>query len=125
MNIKKQVDDCDKALQIIRGSEAKRAGLLSSIVELEKYNAKLEADIEKFKSGKVSEKDEDNLRLEKDKCKGVEASRSKLKEEMVYVNTAREILNDTGIKTKIIKEVNNNISNITDNNILQRPYFPI
>ena len=102
--VKQQVDDIDKALQVIRGSEAQRAGLLSSIVELEKYNAKLEIDIEKFKSGKVSEKDEENLRLEKDKCKGVEASRSKLKEEMVYVNTAREILNDTGIKTKIIKQ---------------------
>ena len=40
----------------------------------------------------------------KDECKCVEATRLKVKEEMTYVNTAREILNDTGIKTKIIKQ---------------------
>tara|TARA_Y100000401_G_scaffold85782_1_gene71072 strand:- start:13196 stop:14902 length:1707 start_codon:yes stop_codon:yes gene_type:complete len=102
--VKKQVKEIDNAMQVIRGAEASRAGLLSSIVELEKYNAKLKADIQKFKDGKVSEKDEVNLRKMKDECKGVEATRLKVKEEMTYVNTAREILNDTGIKTKIIKQ---------------------
>ena len=61
-------------------------------------------NIQKFKDGKVSEKDEVNLRKMKDECIGVEATRLKVKEEMTYVNTAREILNDTGIKTKIIKQ---------------------
>ena len=103
-DVQKQVDEIDNALQVIRGAEAQRAGLLSSIIELEKYNTKLKSDIEKFKSGKISDKDEENLRLEKDKCKGVEATRLKVKEEITYVNTAREILNDTGIKTKIIKQ---------------------
>ena len=102
--IKNQASEVDKALTYIQSKEAKRAGLLSSILELEKYNNKLNEDIEKFKEGKVSQKDEDKLQQMKDECKGVEAKRSETKEEMVYVNTAREMLNDTGIKTKIIKQ---------------------
>ena len=102
--IKNQASEVDKALTHIQSKEAKRAGLLSSILELEKYNNKLNEDIEKFKEGKVSQKDEDKLQQMKDECKGVEAKRSETKEEMVYVNTAREMLNDTGIKTKIIKQ---------------------
>ena len=102
--IKNQASEVDKALTDIQSKEAKRAGLLSSILELEKYNNKLNKDIEKFKEGKVSQKDEDKLQQMKDQCKGVEAKRSETKEEMVYVNTAREMLNDTGIKTKIIKQ---------------------
>ena len=102
--VKNQASEVDKALTHIQSKEAKRAGLLSSILELEKYNNKLNEDIEKFKEGKVSQKDEDKLQQMKDECKGVEAKRSETKEEMVYVNTAREMLNDTGIKTKIIKQ---------------------
>ncbi len=102
--IKNQASEVDKALTDIQSKEAKRAGLLSSILELEKYNNKLNKDIEKFKEGKVSQKDEDKLQQMKDQCKGVEAKRSETKEEMVYVNTAREMLNDTGIKTKIIRQ---------------------
>ena len=102
--VKQQASEVTEALKTIQSKEAKRAGLLSSILELEKYNTKLNEDIKKYQEGKVSKKDEEKLQQMKNECKGVEAKRSETKEEMVYVNTAREMLNDTGIKTKIIKQ---------------------
>ena len=37
-------------------------------------------------------------------CYSLESSKSKLKEDMVYFDVARNLLQDTGIKTKIIKQ---------------------
>ncbi len=102
--VKEQLKDVTEALEIIRSNEAKRAGIQSSILELEKYNIKLKEDIEKFKSGQVSVKDEERFKKMKDECKGVEYKRNETKEELVYSNATREMLNDTGIKTKIIKQ---------------------
>ncbi len=102
--VKQQAKQVSEALKDIQSKEAKRAGLLSSILELEKYNNKLNEDIKKYQEGKVSKKDEEKLQQMKNECKGVEAKRSETKEEMIYIHTAREMLNDTGIKTKIIKQ---------------------
>ena len=48
----------------------------------------------------------DNNKLEelKSKLKGIDNSRSKLKEEHIYSDAARNMLQDSGIKTKIIKQ---------------------
>ena len=88
----------------VRENEVRRAELSSSITELEKYNQKLDDEISSFEAGSVSETDIDKLSNMKDECKGVENTRSTKKEERVYVHAARDMLDDAGIKTKIIKQ---------------------
>ena len=45
-----------------------------------------------------------NLTISKKLCYSLESTKSKLKEDMVYFDVARNLLQDTGIKTKIIKQ---------------------
>ena len=54
--------------------------------------------------GGITKKDRDKLKELKSDLKGIDVERSKLLEEQVYSETTRSMLQDTGIKTKIIKQ---------------------
>jgi DNA repair exonuclease SbcCD ATPase subunit len=88
----------------IRDNEVKQARLQSSIAELRKFNTELQEEISSFEQGSVSQKDIDKLGQMKTDCKKIEHQRSLLKENQTYIMAARDMLNDTGIKTKIIKQ---------------------
>ena len=103
-DVEVRLDEINDILTKVRENEVRRAELSSSITELEKYNQKLDDEISSFESGSVSETDIDKLSNMKNECKGVENTRSTKKEERVYVHAARDMLDDAGIKTKIIKQ---------------------
>ena len=54
--------------------------------------------------GSVSQSDIDKLKTMKDDCRVIADKRTEIKDERTYTNAVKEVLDDTGIKTKIIKQ---------------------
>jgi len=104
LTVNKRLEEITGITKQIRENEVRQAELYSSISELQKYNRNLQEDIDNFEQGSVSEKDVDKLNQMKTDCKKIEHERSKMKDEKNYIMAARDMLNDTGIKTKIIKQ---------------------
>ena len=89
---------------IIRANEVLIAQTNTSILELEKFNTKLQTEIDQYTNDGSSKSDIDKLdTLEKEYVE-LAKQRTKLKETKVYYEAARSMLTDTGIKTKIIKQ---------------------
>jgi len=88
----------------IRKNEVHVAKENSSVTQLEKFNATLQAEIDQLQSGDVSKSDYDKLKKLKSKIVTVEELKQKLKEDQTYAEAVRNMLQDTGIKTKIIKQ---------------------
>ena len=61
-------------------------------------------EMEKFNSGKISKEDMDKLSKLKKSLKSYQTQQQGLREEQTYAEAARNMLMDTGIKTKIIKQ---------------------
>ena len=91
-------------LETIRKNDVEKAKILSSIAELEKFNEKLEKDIEAYQNGSVSEEDKIKLAELKGQIKSIEEQKTKLNEDKFYIDVARNLLQDSGIKTKIVKQ---------------------
>jgi len=91
-------------LEDIRSADVEIAKIRSSISELEKFNKKLEKDIAKYEAGSVSDDDKEKLSELKGAIKIVEELKSKLTEDKFYNDIARNLLQDSGIKTKIVKQ---------------------
>ena len=88
----------------IRENEVYLAKENSSITQLEKFNATLKSEIEQLQSSDVVKSDFDRLEELKGQLVGIEEEKGKLKEEVIYCEAIRSMLQDTGIKTKIIKQ---------------------
>ena len=88
----------------IRKNEVHVAKENSSVTQLEKFNATLQAEIDQLQSGDVSKLDYNKLKKLKSKLVTVEELKQKLKEDQTYAEAVRNMLQDTGIKTKIIKQ---------------------
>ena len=80
------------------------AQLNTSIQELEKWNVKIDNEIKDLEKSALSNEDEEKLRTLKNEFDGIEKQRKELKEEKVYKEASKAMLQDTGIKTKIIKQ---------------------
>ena len=91
-------------LEKIRENEVKVAQSISSIRELEKFNATLTSENEDLQSGNVTKDEEDKLKKLKKDFSFFDKEKTKLKEELTYSEAARNMLQDTGIKTKVIKK---------------------
>ncbi len=91
-------------LDTIRKNDVEKAKILSSIAELEKFNAKLEKDIQRYEEGNASDEDKAKLSELKGQIKLIEEQKSKLNEDKFYIDVARNLLQDSGIKTKIVKQ---------------------
>ena len=91
-------------LEDIRSADVEIAKIRSSISELEKFNKKLENDIIRYEAGSVSDDDKEKLSELKGAIKIVEELKSKLTEDKFYNDVARNLLQDSGIKTKIVKQ---------------------
>ncbi len=89
---------------LIRENEVSIAKINTSFRELEKFNIKLQSEIEQYENAGVDNADIEKLKELKDEVKKVSIQRSKLKEDKVYYDAARNMLTDTGIKTKIVKQ---------------------
>ena len=91
-------------LEAFRKHDVEIAKIRSSINELEKFNVKLQKDIETYTQGSVSDDDKVKLSELKGQIKLIEEQKSKLNEDKFYVDVARNLLQDSGIKTKIVKQ---------------------
>ena len=111
IQMKKEMDKATNKLKeykdiakVLNDNNIKLAKLNSGITELEKFNATLAEEIRQLESGDVTKTDYEKLDNLKKICDNLESSKLKLKEDMIYFDVARNLLQDTGIKTKIIKQ---------------------
>jgi DNA repair exonuclease SbcCD ATPase subunit len=88
----------------IRENEVTVAKENSSITQLEKFNATLLSEISQLESGDVGKEDLKSLKKLRTHLKVLEHQKSKLREDQTYAEASRNMLMDTGIKTKIIKQ---------------------
>ena len=88
----------------IRENEVQIAKDNSSVVQLEKFNSTLQTEIKQLLTGDVSKSDYDKLNKLKDKLKSINSQKTNLREDKTYSEAAKNMLQDTGIKTKIIKQ---------------------
>jgi DNA repair exonuclease SbcCD ATPase subunit len=88
----------------IRENEVQVAKNNQSIVQLEKFNATLSTEIAQLADEELSKSDYDKLKRLNKKMKGLDEQRSKLREDQTYADAVRNMLQDSGIKTKIIKQ---------------------
>ena len=101
---KSKLDVIITNLESIRKHDVEIAKIRATITEMEKFNDKLRKDIETYESGSISEEDKDKLAKLKGQIELIEEQKSKLTEDKFYVDVARNLLQDSGIKTKIIKQ---------------------
>ena len=88
----------------IRENEVHIAKENSSLIQLEKFNATLQSEIDQLNTGEVNNNDRNKLTELKKTLSGLDMQKSKLREEQTYSEASRNMLMDTGIKTKIIKQ---------------------
>jgi len=88
----------------IRENDAEIGKINFSIMEMERFNNTLQTEIDRLKSGNVSKEDMIKLKKLKKSLKSLEKQQQKLREEQTYAEVARNMLMDSGIKTKIIKQ---------------------
>ena len=88
----------------IRENQVNIAKIDSSILELEKFNTQLETEINQLKVEGATTSDIEKLEELKEEAEVYGKQKSKLREDKVYAEAARNMLQDTGIKTKIIKQ---------------------
>ena len=98
----------------IRENDINLAKITSGITQLEKFNTKSKNRNSSLSKGSISDADTEKLKNLKDTFAKIDEQRKHLKEEKSYIDAIRLILQDTGIKTKIIKQylpVMNNLIN--------------
>ena len=88
----------------IRENEVQVATDNSSVVQLEKFNSTLEAECAQLETGDISKSDYKKLKELKNELTGINEQKTKLKEDQTYAEAVKNMLQDTGIKTKIIKQ---------------------
>jgi DNA repair exonuclease SbcCD ATPase subunit len=91
-------------LEQVRENEVQTAKENSSILQIEKYNSTLESEIKSLETYDVKNTDYDKLKELTSQSNNLGTEKSKLREELTYGEAVRNMLQDTGIKTKIIKQ---------------------
>tara|TARA_B100001250_G_scaffold412717_1_gene444665 strand:- start:5205 stop:6896 length:1692 start_codon:yes stop_codon:yes gene_type:complete len=89
---------------MIRENDAEIGKIGYSIKELERFNTTLQEEINKLHIGEVNKEDLDKIKALRKSLKSFENQHQGLREEQSYAEAARNMLMDTGIKTKIIKQ---------------------
>ena len=99
-----RLGEISKVTNEIQDNSIQIASLNTSIQELEKYQVKLSEEITELEKSTIDNSDEEKLKTLQEEFSGIEKNRKDLKEEKVYKEASRAMLQDTGIKTKIIKQ---------------------
>ena len=109
--LKVELDDKEQLLKgiemlskQIREKEVEVAKICTSIAHMERLIRQTNIQIQTMKKGEVSEEDKVKLTRLSERCKLQEEQITKLREDKFYVDVARNLLMDTGIKTKIINK---------------------
>ena len=102
--VEQKVKDFKNLAKTIQKNQVEMQKYRSAITQLEKFNSTLNAEIKQIVDQEVAEEDIKKLARLQEKLDSYESSAQKLKEELFYYDVARNLLQDTGIKTKIIKQ---------------------
>ena len=102
--VSKTLQEYKKTAKEIQTNEVQIAKYRSSIQELEKFNTKLETEIANILENEIGKEDIKKLDKLKEKLYSLDSSSKKLKQELFYYDVAKNLLQDTGIKTKIVKQ---------------------
>ena len=102
--VNKKVKDFKNLATAIQKNQVEIGKYRSTITQLEKFNATLEAEMKQIKDKEIAEEDVKKLDKLQEKLYSLDSTSKKLKEELFYYDVARNLLQDTGIKTKIIKQ---------------------
>jgi len=120
----RKLDKINETVVAIREKELLINRFETSITEIGKYKSKIQKEIddlsdEKFSTG-VATGELNQLQEQL-----VEAQKNKLKhkEEKVYIDTARHLMQDTGIKTKIIKQYLPIMNQYINKNLADMDFF--
>ena len=120
----KKLDKINETVIAIREKELLISRYETSISEIEKYKTRIQKEIdelsdEKFSTGvatgELNQLQEQLVDAEKDKLKQ--------KEEKLYIDTARHLMQDTGIKTKIIKQYLPIMNQYINKNLADMDFF--
>ena len=120
----KKLDKINDTVVAIREKDLLISRYETSISEIEKYKTRLQTEIddlsdEKFSTGvatgELNQLQEQLVDAEKDKLKQ--------KEEKLYIDTARHLMQDTGIKTKIIKQYLPVMNQYINKNLADMDFF--
>ena len=120
----KKLDKINDTVVAIREKDLLISRYETSISEIEKYKSKIQKEIddlsdEKFSTGvatgELSQLQEQLTDAAKDKLKH--------KEEKLYIDTARHLMQDTGIKTKIIKQYLPIMNQYINKNLADMDFF--
>jgi len=101
---KVRLNEISKVTNEIQDNSIQIASLNTSIQELEKYQVKLSEEIKELEKSTIDNSDEEQLKILQEEFENIEKNRKDLKEEKVYKEASKAMLQDTGIKTKIIKQ---------------------
>ena len=100
-----RINEMAKVSEKITNLNIEIAKVNTSLTEINRYSNRLNDEIIKLETDK---KNTDNVAFEleqiKEQLKQVNVEKEKVVEEKKYIDIAREILNDTGVKAKIIKK---------------------
>ena len=120
----KKLDKINQTVVAIREKELLINRYETSITEIDKYKSKIQKEIddlsdEKFSTG-VATGELNQLQEQL-----TEAGKNKLKhkEEKIYIETARHLMQDTGIKTKIIKQYLPIMNQYINKNLADMDFF--
>ena len=102
--INEKLNSYSKVGKFINDNEVEIVKLNSSISQLEKFNETLTSEIEDIMSGDVTKEDHNKLNELLKVLKTLDGAKSLLKENMTYYDMAKNLLQDSGIKTKIVKQ---------------------
>lgn len=103
-SVEDRVKEINEISDKIRDKQISSAEVHSSVSELQRQVNDLKAEIDSFESGSVSDADLDKLAGLKTDADKLAKRKTELKEETHYLEAAKDMLQDSGIKTKIIKQ---------------------
>ena len=103
--VEKRLEKINDTMVLIREKELLINRYDTSVIEITKYVDKIIGEIEELKNEKLSTATQTGeLNQLQKQLTETELKKQKDKNEKIYIDTARHLMQDTGIKTKIIKQ---------------------
>jgi len=119
-----KLDTINKTMVTIREKELLINRYETSINEIQKQKDRLWEEIENLTNEKVSTAGiTGELTQLQERITDLEKDKITQKEEMVYIDTARHLMQDTGIKTKIIKQYLPIMNQLINKNLASMDFF--
>jgi len=119
-----KLDTINKTMVAIREKELLINRYETSIEEIKKQTIRLGQEIAELQDEKVSTAEQTGeLNQLRERITELEKDKLEQKNEMIYIDTARHLMQDTGIKTKIIKQYLPIMNQLINKNLADMDFF--